>query len=251
MSAIDELMAQQQAAYGRVTVTETFYYGTIAARGSLLWFVSEEDWECPLFAAPEVVAEYPAALNVPVAFWGHLARHGDPLDGEPLVIVAAKLHPYQTPEQRQEAFRDGLDKIRADAQASADARNAELAAEGRLLPWEPHVRPLSALVISADLAPLLHHRAPRESAFRQLCDLMSDISEDGYCAGWMMGVERALWQRAVDGVGRVYGQTEVRLETLQRLRDLAELAGGWPAGYEATEPTPFDAWQRLVAQAEG
>ncbi len=62
--------------------------------------------------------------------------------------------------------------------------------------------------------------APREKQARvQLRDLMSRISEDELCAGWMDGIEYELWKR-------VMNKTDITKDTA-RLRELSESAGGW------------------------
>jgi hypothetical protein len=61
-----------------------------------------------------------------------------------------------------------------------------------------------------------------------LRELMSEISEDQYCAGWMDSLEFALW-KFIQGeiVDREYGMGKIKASTLKRLKKLAEKAGGW------------------------
>jgi len=59
-----------------------------------------------------------------------------------------------------------------------------------------------------------------------LRDLMSGISEDYYCAGWLTGLERTLWGM-LQGDSRHFGMGEVTHEEIGRLRDLHEKCGGW------------------------
>jgi hypothetical protein len=59
-----------------------------------------------------------------------------------------------------------------------------------------------------------------------LRDLMSDISEEYHCAGWLTGLERELWAM-VQGGDRRFGLGEVDENTVKRLRDLHERSGGW------------------------
>ena len=73
---------------------------------------------------------------------------------------------------------------------------------------------------SAD-AELQQHR------LSQLVTLMSDISEDCWCAGWISGNERALFRMAFMDGPRRYGMSEVREEDVARLRELAEQTGQW------------------------
>ena len=61
---------------------------------------------------------------------------------------------------------------------------------------------------------------------RGLASLMSEISERCYCAGWMTGLERALWSM-LDSEDRSYGQDEVTADEARQLRELSEACGGW------------------------
>ncbi len=61
---------------------------------------------------------------------------------------------------------------------------------------------------------------------RELYETMSDISEDCYCAGWMMGLEFAIWGALQDG-DRRYGMSEMDAEQLERCRTLANELDGW------------------------
>jgi hypothetical protein len=81
---------------------------------------------------------------------------------------------------------------------------------------------------------------------------MSDISEDGYAAGWRIGHEFALW-RMRHGGDRRYGQVVVSDETIEELRLLSERAGGWiwtdRESSDEVQLVPFDTWQAVVARA--
>jgi hypothetical protein len=61
---------------------------------------------------------------------------------------------------------------------------------------------------------------------RELFELMSDISEDCYCAVWMMGLEYAIWGALQHG-DRRYGRGEMDAEKLERCRALANELDGW------------------------
>lgn len=70
---------------------------------------------------------------------------------------------------------------------------------------------------------------------RSLADLMSDLSEDQWAAGWfnMPGheVEVALWEMVTGKRKRDdWGMGEVSLEDVERLRRLAEHLGEWYDG---------------------
>jgi len=61
---------------------------------------------------------------------------------------------------------------------------------------------------------------------RALYELMSEISEDCWCAGWMMGNEFALWDAIVSG-DRTYGMDQMDEGLLASCKALAEQVGGW------------------------
>lgn len=60
----------------------------------------------------------------------------------------------------------------------------------------------------------------------ELFELMSEISEDCYCAGWMMGLENAIWGALQDG-DLSYGMGEMDSSLLERVRALHVELGGW------------------------
>lgn len=87
-----------------------------------------------------------------------------------------------------------------------------------------------------------------DEPWRQLAKEMSDISELAYCAGWMLGLEFALW-RAVQGGGKDYGMIVLDDGRLARLRTLSAQCGGWVQisedGFERF--VPADEWERRYA----
>ena len=61
---------------------------------------------------------------------------------------------------------------------------------------------------------------------RELYETMSDISEDCYCAGWMMGLEFALCEALHDG-DRRYGLVAMDADQLEKCRRLSKELDGW------------------------
>ena len=59
-----------------------------------------------------------------------------------------------------------------------------------------------------------------------LCEYMSEISEDYWCAGWLHGLEFSLW-KMLRGGSRDFGTGDVKEEELSKLRQLSQRAGGW------------------------
>ena len=60
---------------------------------------------------------------------------------------------------------------------------------------------------------------------------MSDISEQHYCAGWMMGLEDDLWE-AISSLPHdfKYGMGHVGVDRLEKLKAVSELLGEWTDG---------------------
>ncbi len=87
---------------------------------------------------------------------------------------------------------------------------------------------------------------------RLLYEKMSAISEDCWCAGWLVGNEYALWKILHDD-RHEYGLATVSYEDLEELRILSELANGWIWTGREGEYTPqlvtFAEWQALYAEA--
>jgi hypothetical protein len=89
---------------------------------------------------------------------------------------------------------------------------------------------------------------------RLLYRRMSDISEDGWAAGWLLGNEFALWD-AVHGGRRSYGQHVLSDEEIEELRVLSEAAQGWILTGHADEHAPqlvsFERWSAVLAGRTG
>jgi hypothetical protein len=83
---------------------------------------------------------------------------------------------------------------------------------------------------------------------RALATAMSDLSEAGYHAGWLAGLEYDLWRLLLSG-GNRYGQHDLREEELSQLRKLTEHCGGWIVFDDTNEEVfvPLDEWQRMYA----
>jgi hypothetical protein len=76
---------------------------------------------------------------------------------------------------------------------------------------------------------------------RALYQMMSDISEDCWCAGWMMGNEFALWDAIVTG-DRTYGQCWMDEDMLASCKALAEQVGGWIEWRDDEHGLPVADW---------
>jgi hypothetical protein len=80
---------------------------------------------------------------------------------------------------------------------------------------------------------------------------MSDISEDCYAAGWLIGNEYSLW-RLLHGESSAYDKFDVPEEELEELRLLSQKAGGWIWTGGPDEHIPrlvsFEEWAERLAE---
>jgi hypothetical protein len=98
-----------------------------------------------------------------------------------------------------------------------------------------------------------------EPSQRRLADFMSELSEAACCAGWMEGLEFALWESLL-GERTGYGSLVVTDACRARLRRLSEDCGGWVIFDDETEETwlalgdwqvRFDLWKATSAGGGG
>ena len=83
-----------------------------------------------------------------------------------------------------------------------------------------------------------------------LARLMSEISEDCYAAGWMGGLEFALWAIVQGEAQPEYGEYVVLPEQVERLRYLSSRIGGWVAWSDEARGeifVPMAQWERMYA----
>jgi len=76
---------------------------------------------------------------------------------------------------------------------------------------------------------------------RQLADYMSELSEEAFCAGWMEGLELALWDgmnHEIDEFGRLKFTEDIIIE----LKILSSNANGWIIFDDEREET-FVSWK--------
>lgn len=86
---------------------------------------------------------------------------------------------------------------------------------------------------------------------RELYETMSNISENCYCAGWIIGNEYEIWQDLQTG-NRHYGLAEIDSDALEKCRRLSQELGGWIVWCDADdEPNlPIEEWgPRFVPMA--
>ena len=87
----------------------------------------------------------------------------------------------------------------------------------------------------------------------ELAELMSDISEDQYCAGWLRGLEYELWallHRGDSEKNIAFGKTHPR--DIRRLRQLSAVTRGWIVWSDHGEPyrkhIPLGEWEAQYAR---
>lgn len=86
---------------------------------------------------------------------------------------------------------------------------------------------------------------PDEGAQIGLIALMTGISEECWCAGWMSGLEYDLWQAKR---GMSYGQGVITDRQSDLLRLLSEEAGGWWRWTEdGPQFVPLDEWRDHIS----
>ena len=81
------------------------------------------------------------------------------------------------------------------------------------------------------------------AAQRRLVDYMSELSEEAYSAGWMLGLEYALWD-AVLGQSDKYGRLSIGAGEVARLRELAGQCAGWIVFDDEETWLPMVEWER-------
>ena len=87
----------------------------------------------------------------------------------------------------------------------------------------------------------------------ELLHLMEYLSEEHWCAGWIMSNEFILWEIVTTG-RRHYGMGGLTEDEVSRLRELAEDAGGWIAWDDDSESgtkfIPMKKWLERYAKQE-
>ena len=85
---------------------------------------------------------------------------------------------------------------------------------------------------------------------RRLADAMSDLSEQAYSAGWMTGLEYALWAALIGQADTHRLRLELSTDERASLRALSDACGGWIVFDETTEETwiPLAEWEQRFAE---
>lgn len=67
----------------------------------------------------------------------------------------------------------------------------------------------------------------KELLAEKLCDLMSQVSEDCWCAGWLIGLERSLYRIVFCGASRDFGMGVVSQDDVDKIKALAVESDSW------------------------
>jgi len=76
---------------------------------------------------------------------------------------------------------------------------------------------------------------------RDLADTMSDISEDCWCAGWLIGLEYSLWD-AIQTGDLEFGMATINSYDLKRCKELADKVNGWVVWMDNGHGLPIGQW---------
>ncbi len=66
--------------------------------------------------------------------------------------------------------------------------------------------------------------------------LMSEWSEECYCAGWLIDCEHVLWGMVAHGEARFWGIDRVPEDAVAKMRALSDEIGGWVAWRDGEAP---------------
>lgn len=83
-----------------------------------------------------------------------------------------------------------------------------------------------------------------EGAAIGLLGMMTGISEENWCAGWMSGIEFDLWEVVA---GKSYGQGVITDRQARLLRDLSDECDGWWYWQDGPKFIRREAWRERVA----
>jgi len=84
---------------------------------------------------------------------------------------------------------------------------------------------------------------------KALADYMSELSEEAYFAGWMEGLEYALWKAVVENPFE-YGFLQLTEQHIAELTKLSNACGGWIVFDDDSAETfvPIAKWRKIYAK---
>jgi hypothetical protein len=79
---------------------------------------------------------------------------------------------------------------------------------------------------------------------RKLADLMGEISENCYSAGWMANTEYVLWHAVTSGP-RSWGRSQITKKDIEELTSLSNATQTWIVFNNEEKALPLDKWKDL------
>ena len=84
---------------------------------------------------------------------------------------------------------------------------------------------------------------------KALMNYMSELSERAYCAGWMEGLEFALWKGLLKGRLK-YGRLQITQKHVARLKELSERCEGWIVwGDKGERWVSIERWEKMYDES--
>jgi hypothetical protein len=87
-----------------------------------------------------------------------------------------------------------------------------------------------------------------QNAIKELIEYMSELSEEAFYAGWMEGLECALWDAVIQGPKK-YGVLDITTNHISKLKLLSDTCGGWIIFDNEREETfiPMEDWLKIYS----
>ncbi|MBI4784504.1 MAG: hypothetical protein HY785_24780 [Oscillatoriophycideae cyanobacterium NC_groundwater_1537_Pr4_S-0.65um_50_18] len=92
-------------------------------------------------------------------------------------------------------------------------------------------------------------KSPNPTAAELLVIMMSDISEEAWCAGWKHGCEYDIWKIAI-GEKTTFGQWDIPPEIAAKLKRLASECRGWWCWDDGPVFVSLSDWQRKFEEGD-
>lgn len=114
---------------------------------------------------------------------------------------------------------------------------------------DPSNSPKSIMAFLKKIAATVNteEKEPKE----QLSSKIWEISEAGYCAGWVEDIEFHLWKIVLNGSETEFGVKTISEQEIANLRSLSEQSGGWWHWSDEENESVFvslDEWQVIYQQ---
>jgi hypothetical protein len=81
----------------------------------------------------------------------------------------------------------------------------------------------------------------------EMANLMSEISENAYAAGWLMNLEHIVWQAVISGPRR-FGRVEITKSDIEKLTRLSGATQTWIVYNDQETAIPIDEWKAIFTK---